>query len=101
MISVDITIGTDKITPMLARIKRELAKYPDEALLEFKSLTPIRTGRARRNTRLTANKSEIRADYPYAQRLDDGASKQAPQGMTQPFEQWSQRKTKQIFRNTP
>jgi len=102
MIKVDITIGTDQITPMLARIKRELANYPEEALLEFKQLTPKRSGHARRNTRLTGDKHEIRADYPYAERLDQGWSKiQAPDGMTRPFLKWSQRRIKQIFRNTP
>lgn len=48
----------------------------------FKRITPIRSGNARRRTR--ANQREIIADYPYAKRLDNGYSKQAPEGMTVP-----------------
>jgi hypothetical protein len=57
----------------------ELAK---QAYPYFKQTTPIRSGAARSNTRLRNN--EIEADYPYAQRLDEGWSQQAPRGMTAP-----------------
>ena len=59
-----------------------------EAYNYFRSETPIRTGNARRNTRLQGN--EIQADYPYAQRLDAGYSSQSPQGMTKPTEKFIQ-----------
>lgn len=52
------------------------------AYKEFYRITPIRTGNAKSNTDLRNNR--IEADYPYAQRLDDGWSKQAPNGMTDP-----------------
>lgn len=62
----------------------------------FRSVTPIRSGNARRKTVL--NKDEIQADYPYARRLDEGSSKQAPKGMTEPtikhMQQWIQKKSK-------
>ena len=48
----------------------------------FYKETPVRTGNARRNT-LKTNTS-IYADYPYAQRLDNGYSKQSPKGMVKP-----------------
>lgn len=48
----------------------------------FRSITPKDTGNARRNTRQASN--EIRAEYPYARRLDNGYSKQAPKGMVTP-----------------
>lgn len=48
----------------------------------FKDLTPIDTGNAKRKTRLSGN--EITTNYPYAQRLDTGYSKQAPEGMSKP-----------------
>ena len=48
----------------------------------FRSITPKDTGNARRNTRQSNN--EIRAEYPYARRLDNGYSKQAPKGMVTP-----------------
>lgn len=39
-------------------------------------------GNARRKTILRGN--EVQANYPYAQRLEEGYSSQAPDGMTEP-----------------
>jgi hypothetical protein len=64
---------------------KNLAK---EAYDYFKRETPIRSGNARSNTRLMGD--EIWADYAYAQRLDEGYSSQAPQGMTKPTEKFIQ-----------
>jgi hypothetical protein len=89
-----ITI-TDKITPALKRQIDQLEQYPVRAEAEFKKLTPIRTGNARRRTNL--KNQTIQANYPYVQPLDQGASRQAPQGMTVPFEQWVRGETKRIF----
>lgn len=52
------------------------------AYKEFVDNTPIRSGNARRNTKLRGN--IIDADYPYAQRLEEGYSRQSPKGMTEP-----------------
>ena len=49
----------------------------------FKAKTPIRSGNARSRTSLK-NKNTIDANYAYAKRLDEGYSKQAPQGMVEP-----------------
>jgi hypothetical protein len=57
-----------------------------EAYEYFRDITPVRTGNAQRRTRLSGD--EIRADYAYAQRLDDGWSQQAPRGMTEPTERF-------------
>ena len=95
MISVDIKID-DGITPVLKGMRQELARYPQDAEREFKALTPVDTGFARRNTRL-ANHDTIEANYPYAVPLDQGHSRQAPQGMTKPFERWVRGKLKRIF----
>lgn len=95
MINVDIKID-DGITPILKGMKQQLAKYPQDAEDEFVRLTPVRSGNARRNTNLR-NNDTIVASYPYAQRLDEGWSKQAPNGMTKPFEVWVKKKVKQIF----
>lgn len=54
----------------------------DEAYQYFRSVTPIQSGNARRNTHLRGD--EIRADYAYATRLDTGWSRQAPNGMSEP-----------------
>jgi hypothetical protein len=48
----------------------------------FVKSTPVRTGNARSHTHLSG--TTITADYPYADRLDDGYSRQAPRGMTEP-----------------
>ena len=73
----------------MAELKERLDTLPEQAHREFVKNTPKRTGNARRNTRLQDNK--IIADYPYSQRLDEGYSKQSPQGMTAPTEQWIQK----------
>ena len=95
MITASIQID-DKLTPVLAGMAKQLANYPQDAEDKFVSLTPIRSGNARNNTRLV-NNSYIDANYAYAQRLDQGWSRQAPNGMTKPFEAWMKTKVKQIF----
>ena len=95
MIQVDIKIG-DNLTPVLAGMQKKLQQYPQDAEDKFVSLTPIRSGNARSKTRLV-NNTYIDAAYPYAQRLDQGWSRQAPSGMTKPFEAWMKTKVKQIF----
>lgn len=54
-----------------------------EATPYMVSKTPVRSGNARRNTRLK-NETTILADYAYADRLDNGWSDQAPGGFTDP-----------------
>jgi hypothetical protein len=48
----------------------------------FLEHTPVKTGNAKRRT--SKNSSQIIADYPYARRLDQGWSKQHPEGMVKP-----------------
>lgn len=48
----------------------------------FKNKTPVRTGLARSRTRTVGQK--VTADYGYAGRLDEGYSRQAPSGMSDP-----------------
>jgi hypothetical protein len=94
---IELNLIEDGITEDLERIKRELTKVSPEALKQFKALTPIRGGNARRRTTLKNNET-ILANYPYAQRLDEGYSKQAPKGMSEPFGKWLEKKLKQILR---
>jgi len=94
MISVDVSIQDD-LTNEIKRIKQQLAKVPKESEAQFIALTPIRSGNARRNTNLVGN--QIQAHYPYAQRLDQGYSKQAPRGMTKPFELWFKARIRKIM----
>jgi len=51
----------------------------------FRNITPVARsggGNARNSTKLVGK--TIKAGYPYAGYLDDGSSKQAPRGMTEP-----------------
>lgn len=96
MISADIKFNTSQLKNMTKKIKNDLAQLPHDSLLEFQKLTPIRSGNARRRTQLR-NQKTIVADYPYAQRLDTGYSRQAPNGMTQPFARWFQQRVAKIF----
>lgn len=50
----------------------------------FKKTTPIDSGNARKRTK-KEGADTIFADYPYAQRLDKGYSRQAPDGMSKPM----------------
>lgn len=72
------------INKRLEEIKSSLTpqKLARVAYGEFYRTTPVRSGNARSNTDLRNNR--IEADYDYAQRLDEGWSKQAPRGMTEP-----------------
>jgi hypothetical protein len=65
---------------------KKLAGLPEflinEALEITKENTPVASGNARRKTKKQSNK--IISDYAYAGRLNQGYSKQAPKGFTQP-----------------
>ena len=81
----------------LDKIEQQLRRLPAEATDVFKQNTPIKTGNARRKTRLEGQ-DRIVADYPYAQKLDDGYSRQSPQGMTEPTKRFIKQRLGQIFR---
>lgn len=79
---MSIKKSKDNITPSLSRIQKRLATVPQAAHRYFVSVTPKDTGNARRQTVLKGN--TIEANYPYAQRLNKGWSRQAPKGMITP-----------------
>ena len=79
---------TLKVDSKELKAKLNLAKdIPSKIMTKaydfFKAKTPIRSGNARSRTSLK-NKNTIDANYAYAKRLDEGYSKQAPQGMVEP-----------------
>jgi hypothetical protein len=84
------------MTPSLRRITNALDKLPAEAHQVFKQETPIKTGNARKRTRLQGE--VIKADYNYATELDAGKSRQAPEGMSKPTEQYITKRVKAIMR---
>jgi hypothetical protein len=86
----------DNITKSLKNIQKILGEVPKEAYKEFVSNTPIRSGNARRKTRLQGK--TINAAYGYAKKLDEGFSKQSPDGMTKPTEDYIKQRVAAILR---
>tara|TARA_R110000803_G_scaffold96851_1_gene165008 strand:+ start:6172 stop:6465 length:294 start_codon:yes stop_codon:yes gene_type:complete len=81
-VKLSITINASKIKKQFDLLSKELKQLPKDAHRVFKSATPILTGNARNRT--TVNGNTIKANYPYAKRLDQGYSPKAPKGMIAP-----------------
>jgi hypothetical protein len=86
----------DNITTNIKKKIAQLDAVPLQAFTFFKAHTPIKTGNARSRTVL--KKDTIVAGYAYAQRLDDGYSRQAPDGMSRPTEAFVQKTTDKIMK---
>lgn len=93
---ITLRVTKNTMTPSLQRINNALDKLPKEAYDVFKDETPIKTGNARRRTRLQGE--QIKADYPYATELDAGKSKQSPEGMSKPTEEYITKRVNAIMR---
>jgi len=81
-----VRITKNNITPSIGKIQKRFDQLPRDAYNYWKGITPIKTGNARRRTRLQGSK--IKANYNYAVPLDKGRSIQAPKGMSEPTEQF-------------
>jgi hypothetical protein len=80
-------IGADSITRDLDKnLSDTVKKLSDLTLQEAKSHTPIRSGNARRNWAKTSTKDSFKVEnrVPYIERLEAGASRQAPRGIIGP-----------------
>jgi hypothetical protein len=97
MIKVSVKVDDKILQSKLYKQRFALKKLPQDGLREFTALTPKRTGNARSHTELTT-RNEIVGDYPYARRLDNGWSKQAPRGIIRPFTKWWLEQLKKIAR---
>ena len=86
----------NNISKSINGILQKIDHLPKEAYAEFVKDTPIRSGNARRKTKLSGNK--IIAGYNYAQKLDEGFSRQAPDGMTKPTEEFIKKRMTQIIK---
>ena len=100
--SIDIK---NNINNKLKSVQDNLAKLPQAAFKEFVKITPIKTGNAKRRTKLV--NGEVVADYKYAEVLDKGrhmtsrgmrGSEQAPQGMSKPTLKHIKERIKQIVK---
>ncbi len=87
----------NQIAPKMRRKVNDLQGLAQKGHAHFKKITPKRSGNAKRRTVL--NKGNIEANYPYAVRLDNGWSKQAPQGMVQPTIEYMRKIVKTIMRS--
>ena len=90
-----VRLTIDTITSQCQQMRAQLRSLPQQAFQEWQKNTPVRSGNARRRTRLQGDTIEAR--YPYAQRLDEGYSSQSPQGMSQPVEKFIQQQIKKIL----
>lgn len=93
---MSITLTVNKMTSSVKNIQKKLKNLPKEAFTEFVKDTPIRSGHARRSTKLNGN--VINANYAYAKRLDEGYSQQSPDGMTKPTEVFIKKRVAQILK---
>jgi len=87
---------TDKITRSLQRIEQKIDQLPKQAFDYWVKITPKLSGNARQRTRFARDK--ILAQYPYAERLDQGYSKKAPQGMSQPTQKFIDQEMRKLLR---
>jgi hypothetical protein len=78
-----INFDMNAVSKMFEQAEKVAKTLPKEAYDYFVDSTPIRTGNARRSTRLRGN---------YAERLDDGYSRQSPKGMSEPTEKYLQKR---------
>ncbi len=79
-----VNVDLNNVIKQLKANKNLARDLIDSAGDFFIKQTPIRSGNARRNTDVQNSKKRIVADYPYSERLDNGWSKQAPDGMVKP-----------------
>ena len=79
---MSLKLKKDNMTSSINRIQRSLSTVATETHKFWVSKTPKDKGNARSKTVLRGN--TIEANYPYAKVLDQGYSKQSPQGMSKP-----------------
>jgi hypothetical protein len=78
-----VTVNTGEVDRMFEDLEIMTEEVMKEGYKYFRNQTPIRGGNARNRTKLE-KKHVIGARYGYAERLDEGWSKQSPKGMTEP-----------------
>jgi len=83
-------VTTPNSKKVITGLKRDIAQrvrlIANDLLTAVKRYTPIRSGRARSNWKLSGKDTTYRAtnNTPYIQRLDKGYSKQSPEGIKRP-----------------
>jgi hypothetical protein len=81
-------MGIKVDTKQVDKLLDTLGDLPADAMTKaypfLKSETPKKTGNARRKTSHRSNSLKIKSKYGYAGKLDEGWSRQAPDGFTDP-----------------
>lgn len=77
-----MAVDSKEVRKLLVDLDRAIADTWQDTGTFFKNVTPVRSGNARSRTQTVGQK--ITANYAYAGRLDEGWSKQAPTGMSEP-----------------
>jgi len=90
-----LNFNLTEVSKMFDQAEAVAKTLPKEAYEVFREETPYRSGNAYRNTNLRGN--TISADYPYAERLDDGYSRLKPRGMTEPTEKFLQKRINDLI----
>jgi hypothetical protein len=88
--TIKLNVDLTGVNTLLDKAKQELDLIANKSFDFFVKNTPVRSGNARRNTRLVQKKTIV-ANYPYAERLDEGYSRQSPKGMTEPTQDYIQK----------
>ena len=90
-----LNFNLTEVSKMFDQAEAVAKTLPKEAYDYFVDSTPIRTGNARNKTRLRG--STIDANYAYAERLDEGYSRQSPRGMTGPTEKFIEKRINDLI----
>lgn len=80
-------IGSDSLVREIRRdIEQQIQKLSEEVNATAKATTPIKTGRARKGWNKKTNPQGFTVEnrVPYIERLEAGASRQAPKGIIGP-----------------
>ena len=77
-----LVVNKREVMDMFAKMSVMPEEVMSDAGKYFKQITPRNKGYAQDNTK--TKQETITAGYPYAGRLDDGWSKKAPKGMSEP-----------------
>jgi len=89
----------------LKRLSRNIDDAVNDSMKDtykfYKKKTPVRSGNARNKTKYSkrTDSYKINSNYDYAGRLDEGWSKQAPKGFTDPSFDYLEDQITKNFRN--
>jgi len=79
-----VIVFKDNTTKVFTRLLDLPEDLMQQSYTYLKKKTPIRSGNARKSTKLENKNRKIHSNYAYAGRLDEGWSSQAPKGFTDP-----------------